>query len=573
MALASDGSARCSPRAGRPGRAAAGRLAPVRSSRSCAQAAAPRGVSGQLPIEATSLQVSSRLLGFQQTHQQPSNEYERQELANMVEREVRRLKAKWDSGSGWPKRLVWLEIDGIRGWQGQRFSLSFPIMAVVGENGTGKSTLLQAAASVYRPEDPHGGAPAASVNRFASAFFPDTPWDRIGPAEIRCAVREGDTERTPAIYKRTDRWQGNPDRRQRYVEYIDLSRIQPVPARVGYTQLANVRNTEQASTSFDEDRLARFTTILGRPYDAVRMATTSAGPSRKVPVIATRGAVYSGFHQGAGETTLVELLQKDVPKYSLVLIDEIESSLHPRMQRRLVRDLAEFCRVNEVQIVLTTHSPYVLEELPPEARAHIVLTGDDREIVYGVSPEFSMTRMDDLPHYECDLYVEDDRSATLLVEILTATEPELVRRCQVIRFGAASVGQALGQMSASHRFPGPSCVFLDGDVGPSPGCLVLPGDDAPEPVVFAGLKARDWVGISERTGRPYADVADACNRAMFEPNLHDWVSKVANALVLSGDTVWQAMCAEWSNRCLSPTDAKAVTNAISDVLLNAADSR
>jgi predicted ATPase len=490
----------------------------------------------------------------------------------MIEREVRRLKAKWDSSSGWPKRLDWIEVDGIRGWEGQRFSLSFPIMAVVGENGTGKSTLLQAAASVYRPEDSAGVGPA-SVARFASSFFPDTPWDQITAAEIRCAVREGRTEHTLAIYKLTGRWRGNPDRRQRYVEYIDLSRIQPVPARVGYTKLATAKNTEKSFTSFDKGRLARFMAILGRPYDAVKMATTSADPNRKVPVIAGHGAVYSGFHQGAGETTLVELLQQDVPKYSLVLIDEIESSLHPRMQRRLVRDLAELCRVNELQIVLTTHSPYILEELPPEARAHILLTGDGREIVYGVSPEFSMTRMDDAAHYECDLYVEDGRAATLLTEILTASNPGLVRRCQLIPFGAASVGKALGEMSASDRFPRPSCVFLDGDVGPATGCLTLPGDDAPERVVFAGLDGSDWVGISGRVGRAHAAVVDACDRAILLPNHHDWVGEAANELVLGGDILWQALCAEWSTKCLSSADAEGITQAISDVLINEAGRR
>jgi len=78
--------------------------------------------------------------------------------------------------------------------------------------------------------------------------------------------------------------------------------------------------------------------------------------------------MYSGFHQGAGETTVAELLEADLPQYSLVLIDEIESSLHPRAQRRLLRDLAERCRERQLQIILTTHSPYILEELPAEAR-------------------------------------------------------------------------------------------------------------------------------------------------------------------------------------------------------------
>jgi predicted ATPase len=479
----------------------------------------------------------------------------------MTEREIRRLTAKWKAGTAWPKRVDWIEIDGIRGWDGQRFSLHYPIMAVVGENGVGKSTVLQALASVYRPD-----AESSDPARFASDFFPDTPWDRIRDAEIRSVVREGPNQHSTIVRKPTDRWRGNPDRRRRHVEYIDLSRIQPVPARVGYTKLANASHTEAASSAFEPSRLSRFCSILGRSYDGVKMATTSADANREVPVIANQGSVYSGFHQGAGETTLVELLQKDIPRHSLVLIDEIETSLHPRMQRRLIRDLAEVCRVRELQVVLTTHSPYVLEELPPEARAHIFIAGGRREIVYGVSPEFSMSRMDDMAHYECDLYVEDERAGTMLTEILAAHDPDLVRRCQVIPYGAASVGQALGQMCANGRFPRPSCIFLDGDAGAAPGCLALPGDDAPEVVVFEALHARQWAGISERTGRIFADAADALTVAMSLVNHHDWVRDAATKIVLSGDTLWQAMCAEWATNCLSADEAREITQPVEDVL-------
>jgi len=83
-----------------------------------------------------------------------------------------------------------------------------------------------------------------------------------------------------------------------------------------------------------------------------------------VPVSGYSGNVYSGFHQGAGETVLAELLQVEIQQNSIVLIDEVESSLHPRLQRRLIRDLAELARLLELQIVVTAHSPTVLDELP-----------------------------------------------------------------------------------------------------------------------------------------------------------------------------------------------------------------
>jgi predicted ATPase len=474
--------------------------------------------------------------------------------------EVRKLKAKWETGTSWPRRLDWVEIGGLRGWGGQRFDLRFPIMAVIGENGAGKSTVLQAAASVYAKE---GDAP----ERYASGFFVSTPWDTVENATIRASVREGTAVHETSVRKPTTRWLGNPDRRKRPVTYIDLSRVQPIPARLGYTKLAKAATAESSAAQFDEPRLARFSGIMGRPYDLAKMALSDADDARAVPVVGQLGDSYSGFHQGAGETTIAELLQSDLPKYGLVLIDEVESSLHPRAQRRLLRDLATRCRTEELQIVLTTHSPYILEELPLEARAYIHNPpGGPREIIYGVSPEFAMTKMDEVAYYECELYVEDQAAERLLIELLAAKAPEVVKRCRTIPYGAASVGSALGIMSAQNRFPRPTAVFLDADREASQGCLLLPGDDAPERVVFEALKAGSWAHVHQRVGRSYSEVADALDQVMLTGNHHHWVRDAASALVLSGSTLWQAMCAEWAATCLSDDEAAHIVAVVTDLV-------
>jgi hypothetical protein len=257
----------------------------------------------------------------------------------------------------------------------------------------------------------------------------------------------------------------------------------------------------------------------------------------------------------------------DFHKNSLVLIDEIESSLHPRAQRRLLRDLATVARQLDLQVVLTTHSPYVLEELPPEARVCILQTPvGGREVVYGVSPEFAMTKMDDVEHTACDLYVEDVSARAMLTEILVVANSDLLPQCQIIPFGAASVGQALGQMVVGDRFPRPSRVFLDGDQAATVGCSVLPGGDAPERVVFAALKAFGWQGVATRTGRMYAPVADACELAMTSPDHHYWVTQAASRLRLTTNTLWQAMCAEWATNCVDAAEAKGIAQLVEDAL-------
>lgn len=453
--------------------------------------------------------------------------------------EIRRLDRRWQATNAWPRRLEWLEVTGLRGWTGQRIEFSFPIVAIVGENGSGKSTLLQAAASVYGPE-------TGDKALFASDFFPNTAWDKVEGASIKFGYLEGADHKEGSVRKPTTKWLGNVDRPSRRVRYVDLSRIQPISARVGYAKIAKTAHREVGARPFDALQVQRLSAVMGRPYDGARMATSDIDENRTIPIITKDGIAYSGFHQGSGETTVAELLQIDLPRYGLVLIDEIESSLHPRAQRRLIRDLAEHCREREVQVILTTHSPYVLEELPPSARNYILDSGGAKSLVRGVSPQFAMTQMDDEDHPECELYVEDNAAKVWLSEMLAAHGRDAFPRCSIVPYGTANVGHALGQMAAQNRFPRPTCVFLDGDNDAAPGCFVLPGEDAPERVVFEDLRGAAWGEVWARIGRDIATVSDACSAAMLLGDHHDWVRVAANQLRCGGDILWQAMCAEWA---------------------------
>lgn len=304
---------------------------------------------------------------------------------------------------------------------------------------------------------------------------------------------------------------------------------------------------------------------MGQTYESARMAISSIDPAREIPVLKKAHSAYSGFHQGSGETTVAELLQTDLPRHGLILIDEIESSLHPRAQRRLIRDLAERARFQNCQIIITTHSPYILDELPLEARSYVFESGGRKQVAVGVSPQFAMTKMDDEVHPEIELYVEDDQARIFLREILNIRAKELLLRCSIIPFGAANVGMALGQMKLQNRFPRPTLVFLDADQKTSPGCILLPGSDAPERVVFEDLKKESWRNLWMRISRDVSEVSDACNASMNEPNHHDWIRSAANSLFCGGDQLWAAMCAEWAES-KKMAHLEYITTAISDQL-------
>ena len=306
-------------------------------------------------------------------------------------------------------------------------------------------------------------------------LIPETVWDVVGAASIKYSIRQGGgTSETGIVSRRSDRWRGYEERKKRRIGFVDLRRVQPVAARVGYSELAKSNVREAGSVALDEAVVERMGRIMGRSYEGVRLAITNIDKKRKVPVIAGCEYSYSGFHGGAGEVSNAELLSVPILKYSMFLIDEVETSLHPRTQRRLIRDLAEVCREQECQIVLTTHSPYVLDELPPEARIFVMDGNAGKTAIPAISTEFAMTQMDDEPHPECEVYVEDESAKILLQEILASRDRSLVRRLKMITFGGANVGRALGQMVEQGRFPRKSIVFLDGDQSPSGGCLVLP---------------------------------------------------------------------------------------------------
>lgn len=475
-----------------------------------------------------------------------------------LSREIRRLENNWNNGH-FPKHLEFLELTNLRGWTGQRIEFKFPIVAIVGENGMGKSTIIQAAAALYKP-------PTGDSGYFASSFFPDTAWEELSGIEIKGSVKEGTTSRVVSVRKPTTRWRGIETRRERPVRFLDLKRILPIYSKTGYSRLAKRQYTEATAEAFDAANLGRLSSIVGKTYTLAKQSTTNADANRKIPVLQTDGNEYSGFHQGAGETTITELLSLDIPNNSIVLIDEIETSLHPRAQRRLIRDLAEVSRLRHVQFIVTTHSPYVLDELPIYARIQILKDLGTKQVVHGVSSEFALSRMDEDNYPEIDIYVEDISAKILVEEIIARADLSLLSRVQIIPYGAANVGKSLGLMNHQNRFPKPTIVLLDGDQDPSDGCLILPGNDAPERVIYDALNIIGFPKVASIISRSHSDLVNHCQTAMTLPDHHDWNKSVADNIICGGNELWRALCRTWVEDIYQPDLTNFLVIALRDKL-------
>ena len=460
--------------------------------------------------------------------------------------------------SPWPKFLRSLSLAGFRGWTGQEIRFEFPICAIVGENGSGKSTVLKAAASAYSNQ-------RESKAEFSpSDFFFDTAWEKVTNAEITFKIVQGSDERTYHVRKPSARWRLPTKKRpNREVFWQDISRVLPLDATAGYAAIAKRNSIESSTETLDATFSKYYSSILGRQYAKVRLAKSNADPNKVVGVVEQGGIEYSQYHQGAGEDATLDLMRilQDVPNTSLILIDEIEASLHPRAQRRLIHFLLWLTRTKQVQVILSTHSGFILEELPPEARIFLARGVDGIQVHYGVSPNYALSRIDDVEKPDLYLFTEDQEAVVLTTEILRHKNADL-KRIRVMPVGPADMVVALGKLASNSKLPVKALGILDADQAVSPGCLILPGTLAPERQIFADIQTNAINALATRLAIPEADIANAISSAMTRTDHHEWIASAAAELRQSASYLWTTMTQVWIAQC---SDAAQMTTFVAGI--------
>ena len=183
--------------------------------------------------------------------------------------------------------------------------------------------------------------------------------------------------------------------------------------------------------TFSTIELSAISFILGREYTSGKSIKHSIFSSDGYSVLFTTNfAVYSEAFAGSGEMAVVRLVQMvlNAPKYSLILLDEPEVSLHPGAQDRLKLFLLDEIKKNKHQIVITSHSPSIIKGLPPASIKVFhqnPLTG--RFLVQeGLTPEEAFFHIEFPVENRKNLIVEDKLAAEIirgvLIDLGSATE-------------------------------------------------------------------------------------------------------------------------------------------------------
>lgn len=476
--------------------------------------------------------------------------------------EIVKLKDQFASGQ-WPQFLEMVKITGLRGFNGEAVNFNFPVVTIVGENGSGKSTLMKAIACGYDKD-------AKVRHYYPSKLFLDTQWDNFENVEIEYRVKRGSNVDSFRVSKGKKRWNFPEKKFIRSIFIFDISRTLPLDATAGYAKIAKQAASEASTAALDADNLKWLSYILGKAYKQARFATTDINAEKQVGLLEYPFGEISQFHQGAGEDATLDLFMalQSIPENSLLLIDEVEASLHPRAQRRLIKYLLWLSRKKRLQLILSTHSPYIFDELPREARILLIPSHTGLNVVYGASSEFAMSRLDDETQPALHLFVEDYETAQLLREIILGSPDAetILPQISINVVGPANVVSFLGRLSSEAKLPYKALGVLDGDQNASPGCIVLPGGDAPEKMVFAGLKALKWNNLDHRFGIGAGTLFDHFNDAMLSPDHHEWCGIIGDKIKQGRKQVWDIFANEWCKQALQADQRKIILDAIKDRL-------
>lgn len=292
-------------------------------------------------------------------------------------------------------QLKRINVKHFRGLKDIDINIGERITVICGKNGTSKSTILGMIAQIFNFEKNHfNGEEIAfktlSGKNFKSSFRDHFRFSKVydlpGTMDVEFEIYDAYFKQTVndlklKLYGSEDRPQSRPvvrdnlkvdadDNSSRNVThpliYLSLKRLMPIAERSRY--LLN-----QEEVDYLNDISKEFTSInnhlLGKSSGTTLTKTTGTIDSAVV-----HGNYYDHESVSVGEDNTGQILlalfsfKKLKDEYSdyhggILLIDELDAGLFPAAQVELIGILETFAKKLNLQIIFTTHSPIVIQNI------------------------------------------------------------------------------------------------------------------------------------------------------------------------------------------------------------------
>ena len=405
-------------------------------------------------------------------------------LSEIRESTIQALEDKV-ANSDYGQYLRRITLTKVRAFSEREVRFDFPVTALVGPNGGGKTTILGAAGIIYRTVAPgrffaKSGAYDASMK----------DW-RIEYELIDRALNSRlPVQRTASFLKL--KWNRTAVER-RQVLVFGVTRTVPASERRELAKAVGNAFVAKSSVTLTDAVVGAVQSVLDKPMDGYNQLTVDAnGRIRMFAAVTSKGS-YSEFHFGAGEASVIRMISEieDAQDNCLILVEEIENGLHPLATRRMVEYLIDVARRKSAQVILTTHSNDALAPLPGKA----IWSAYDGEVMQGKLDVRALRTITGQVDAALAIYVEDDFSELMMRVVLTSEPGIAMSAIKIHAMGGAPPAMQVNKhhnLDPTSRFP--SICVLDGDqaghASQEAAVYTLPGDSLPEAHVFDFVHAR-----------------------------------------------------------------------------------
>jgi predicted ATPase len=411
-----------------------------------------------------------------------------------------------------------VRVCNLRGISDLQINLGYPVTVIAGTNGSGKSTVLFACACAYDVPGVRDYSPAVLFPNL-KARDDQTVSDHLGSPSFEYFFVDGGN-RTGMTWRRLKSWSksfmgrrgGTQPQRELYLRTL-ANLTSPTEVR----SILQIGNQAFSKADLDADLIAFAHRVMPFKYRGLKLLTLKG----KDLLFANRedaNTSYSEFHMSAGERALLRI-SKDISRLrnALILIDEVEAGLHPYTQQQLMLELQRLALRNDLQIIVTSHSPVVLESVPPEGRVFLERTADD-VVVQPAYRDIFQRAFYGRPQERLSVLCEDGVAEALILGVLDHINPQMQLTPDDITVGRdtgkdqfAQHVDALGKFKLLDAF-----VFvLDGDAHDAEAAMVkaaskynrvikplyLPGNHPPEEWIYRALE-REAERFAQALGAP-----------------------------------------------------------------------
>lgn len=450
-----------------------------------------------------------------------------------------------------------VHIKKFRGFNNVKFQLGNNLTIIAGQNGTQKTTLLGIISQPFTITDKtnplYGEKPLCGGNykslfsekfKLSDAF--DLPkgheWTLNLSSEtepeftVESIKRDSSSTTGIRFWKKGDRSKGS-GYIQMPVIYLSLSRLFPIG------EDTSIDASNEISLSPDEFKFYKdwHNKILIIPN--VEMTSVDYLASKQKNTLGANTSFYDWKMNSAGQDNIGKILLAILSfkrlseihgaayQGGILVIDEIDATLYPASQLKLIEALRKFSSQLKIQVVFTTHSLIILEK-SCELQENEKISGQIK-VVYLQKVDSKVKAIDNIS-FE---FIKNKLNVALAIrpkqkKIPVFTEDKegeiffraiIKRKSKILQFVDCTLGcdnlvELARKKIVGFRFP-ESLIVLDGDVktesskirkiNKNKNFLILPGDKSPERIIAEFLhnlpdESELWNSIYDGYTKQYA---------------------------------------------------------------------